>query len=275
MSSPWKDVAFTSCTGHACSAYFQAGTRGTVIFLHGWGDHAGRYLAIGEQLCQAGFAVLIPDFYGHGRSQGPRARIDSFDHLLNDLGTLLDSEQVAGPTVLVGYSMGGCLAFHAGITYADTLAGVIFNSAALTINPAIPKFKRLLAQLLGGITPHLAIAQLKQPWMMTSVAQEIQDYEGDSLLYHGKIEAGTGLQLMRSNGWVAQNMGRFDLPFLALQGTDDVLVNPQGPQLLMQQSPQANKNLVEFPQARHDLLHDTSRGAAQAEISDWLDRLIG
>ena len=272
MSKPWKDIAFTSCTGHSCLAYYQAGTRGTVTFLHGWGDHAGRYFEIGEQLSKAGFAVLIPDFYGHGRSQGPRARVDNFEHLITDLNTLLNSTQVSGPTVLIGHSMGGCLAFHAGIVYADKLAGVVFNSAALTINPAIPRFKRLLAKLLGRIAPHLPIAHLKQGWMMSSMSEEIQAYEQDDLLYHGKIEAGTGLELMHSNDWVSQNMQKFELPFLALQGTDDVLVNPEGPELLMQRCPQEDKALKVFNQARHDLLHDRSAQSVQNTILNWLEK---
>lgn len=269
----WNKIQFTSCTDYSCTAYYGPGKRGTVIFLHGWGDHAGRYFEIGQQLCRAGFAVLIPDFYGHGRSQGPRARIDNFQQLINDVGTLLEEDWAQGPTVLIGHNMGGCLAFHAGIVHADKLDGVIFNSASLTIPPSLPMLKRWLTRLLGSVAPQLALAHLKQPAMMSSIPGEIQAYKNDDLLYHGKIEAGTGRALIRSHDWVARNMQHFKLPFLALQGTKDVLAPAKGPERLMQRSPQANKTLVRFPSARYDLLHDTSKERVHKVVHDWLNQL--
>ncbi len=277
----WQDLTFTSCTGHRCQAYLKvtspahAHRQGCVVFLHGWGDHAGRYLDSASCLVDAGFDVLIPDFSGHGRSDGPRARIDDFQHLIQDLHALITQTPCTQqtPPILCGHSMGGCLAFHFAVRYPSLVQGVIFNSAALTVNPTIPRWKRALSLLLGGLAPHLKLAYLKHDWMMSSLAEERYRYNKDALIYHGRIEAGSGRQLLLANQWVTQHMHALKTPFLALQSDQDVLVNPLGPRLLLQQTSHPLNSLVKLNQGRHDLLHDVSRDRALAVILEWLREL--
>ena len=47
-------------------------TRGSVLIVHGLGEHGGRYAHVAAHLTQAGWAVLGYDQRGHGRSGGPR-----------------------------------------------------------------------------------------------------------------------------------------------------------------------------------------------------------
>ncbi|KYQ92758.1 hypothetical protein DLAC_06762 [Tieghemostelium lacteum] len=42
--------------------------RGVVLFLHGMGDHAGRFQHFAEYLVMNGYSCVIPDQRGHGRS---------------------------------------------------------------------------------------------------------------------------------------------------------------------------------------------------------------
>ena len=245
--------------------------KANLVFLHGWGDHAGRYYGVGETLNAAGYNILIPDFPGHGLSEGPVARVDDFAVLESDLDHFLNSQALLGPVVLCAHSMGGALAFHYSIKNNARIDSVIFNSAALMVNTRIPWWKRLGARLLGSWLPHLKVAKLKAAAMMTSLPSEIRDYDDDKLLYHGKAEAATGKALLNANHWVMKNLDNFSIPFLVLQGDDDVLVNPHGPQLLMNRSPINDKQLKLYKGSRHDLLHDFAANQVIADIGIWLE----
>ncbi len=62
--------------------------RGVVLIVHGLGEHAGRYDALGQFLVQRGFAVRAYDHFGHGQSSGRHGTLSSDTRLLDDLDVL-------------------------------------------------------------------------------------------------------------------------------------------------------------------------------------------
>ena len=88
--------------------------RGTVLIVHGLGEHIGRYAHVAQRLNAASWAVTGYDQRGHGRSPGARGALPASDALLADLGSVvsvLRRETTAGrPLLLLGHSMGGNVA---------------------------------------------------------------------------------------------------------------------------------------------------------------------
>ncbi|RTE67224.1 alpha/beta hydrolase [Amphritea opalescens] len=86
-------------------------SRGTVVVLHGYFDHAGLYRHLIAYLLEIGWDVLIYDLPGHGLSQGRPLFIDSFTTYAQQLTALLNSrrERLAGPWVLLGQSTGASI----------------------------------------------------------------------------------------------------------------------------------------------------------------------
>lgn len=71
--------------GHLCVAHCwlwgheqPATPRPTVLLTHGLFDHAGLFLKLVAELVRQGFNVFLPDFPGHGLSDGDPAAIDDF-----------------------------------------------------------------------------------------------------------------------------------------------------------------------------------------------------
>ena len=84
-----------------------------VQIVHGYAEHGGRYAHVAEALNRSGAIVYADDHLGHGRSDGDRALIVDFEHVVDDLASLMDiatTENPGLPHVLVGHSMGGLLA---------------------------------------------------------------------------------------------------------------------------------------------------------------------
>src|SRR5260221_307603 len=82
-----------------------------------------RYAHVATRLADSGYAVYAPDHRGHGRSEGPRARI-VFADAAEDLDQLivLIGERYPGIAVfLLGHSMGGAIALRYCLKHQDRL----------------------------------------------------------------------------------------------------------------------------------------------------------
>jgi acylglycerol lipase len=58
--------------------------RSAVVLLHGYGEHLGLYDVLARRLVADGHAVHAMDAVGHGRSDGDRALIASWDGFVDD-----------------------------------------------------------------------------------------------------------------------------------------------------------------------------------------------
>ena len=59
-----------------------------VIVVHGYAEYGARYAHLANHLVQHDFLVAAPDHIGHGHSEGERALIADFEHVVDDLQTL-------------------------------------------------------------------------------------------------------------------------------------------------------------------------------------------
>jgi alpha-beta hydrolase superfamily lysophospholipase len=86
--------------------------RGTIVIVHGLGEHVGRYEHVAASLNGRGWGVVAFDQRGHGQSEGERGRLGAADDLLADLAPVLDRAHAdePRPLVLLGHSMGGTVA---------------------------------------------------------------------------------------------------------------------------------------------------------------------
>ena len=90
-----------------------ADARGTIVIVHGLGEHIGRYAHVAARLNARGWSVVGYDQRGHGASPGARGRLAADDDLLADLARghrRACAPRRAGPLVLLGHSLGGLVA---------------------------------------------------------------------------------------------------------------------------------------------------------------------
>lgn len=250
--------------------------RGALIFVHGWGEHAGRYQDAASALAAAGYAVYVLEFEGHGASPGRRAHVRRFDHLVADLASFIDEvrdQQPNLPLFLHGYSMGGCVAATFAVFISPRLDGLILNASALWVSPHISPAKKNISRFLGGLLPYLPVAKLTYGELMSRLPEEIAAYDADPRLWQGKINAGTGKELLQANERISRHLHRLRLPLLVLQGSDDRLVDPAGAEDVYNKATSPDKQFHMYEGARHDLLHESNRAEVLDHIRTWLDDL--
>jgi alpha-beta hydrolase superfamily lysophospholipase len=151
-----------------------ASARGTIVLVHGLGEHVGRYAHVAAFWNERGWRVVGYDHRGHGASDGARGRLAAEDDLLADLARVVDAvraEHREGPLVLLGHSLGGLVAarFVAGAlapaaAWARPVDALLLSSPALATTMS-PLQKAMLA-VLGPLTPNLAVGNgLKPEWI--------------------------------------------------------------------------------------------------------------
>src|SRR5688500_19660371 len=81
--------------------------------VHGYGDHAGRYVELMTWLAGRGVGCHAFDFRGHGRSTGRRGFVRRWEEHLDDLRAFLDLPELRHdspgdpPLFVLGHSHGG------------------------------------------------------------------------------------------------------------------------------------------------------------------------
>ncbi len=116
MTSSWIHDSFKSWDGtRIIYRYFSSpGARHTVIMVHGYGEHSGRYEKFPESMKGLSAQFAIMDLRGMGQSQGARGTVDSFEDYLRDLSAFVEHLRVKyalpGQFILLGHSLGGLIA---------------------------------------------------------------------------------------------------------------------------------------------------------------------
>jgi alpha-beta hydrolase superfamily lysophospholipase len=145
--------------------------RGTLLIVHGLGDHVGRYANVAAALNAAGWHLVGYDQHGHGRSGGAGGAIASARSLIVDLAlaidflcTPADSTRIwPERVVLLGDSMGGTVG---GRFFAEVLAdapaarshpvdGLVLVSLMLDVE--LTPLEKLLLAVLEPLAPSLPV----------------------------------------------------------------------------------------------------------------------
>jgi pimeloyl-ACP methyl ester carboxylesterase len=114
VPAPWRAERFPVEGGNAVLwrradiEAHAAATRPVVLLVHGWAGDAMQMRTLGDALAQGGFAPLLLDFPGHGRSDGWRSTLPQF------VRTLFAVQARVGPLhAAVAHSLGALAVAHA------------------------------------------------------------------------------------------------------------------------------------------------------------------
>src|ERR1700722_4824191 len=135
--------------------------RGTVAIVHGLKDHSARYGAFAERLVARGFPAHAFDRRGHGRSEGPRAWVDSFDDYVQDLDAFVRcvrEREDGAPLFVFGHGMGGAIATLWKLERRVPISGLLLSGASLQPRPSAPSAHT--TRLLSAIAPRAKILRL-------------------------------------------------------------------------------------------------------------------
>jgi alpha-beta hydrolase superfamily lysophospholipase len=246
--------------------------RAVIVLAHGASEHGGRYAWTGEQLNARGYAVYAIDHRGHGKSAGSRAVIDRMHNAVEDLHTLVERAQGAypgRPLVLLGHSMGGCVALAYTSEHEDALDALVLTGPLAVLEAASPA-QRVAGRVLSAVAPSLGVVGIDS----TAVSRDpavVKDYDDDPLNYHGKLPARTVAELSRAIETFPKAVTRFRLPLLVMHGAADRLVPIAGGEMVAERAGSEDKTFKRYDELFHEILNEPERQRVLDDMADWLD----
>ena len=257
------------------------GGKGTIVIVHGLGEHGGRYAEVAATLNANGWNVVGYDHRGHGASPGPRGRLAADDDLLADLAAVVDDVRRASPkrVVLLGHSLGGLVVgrFVAGglesprPAWQRDVDALVMSSPALDIG--MNAAQRLLLAVLGPLAPNLAVATgLGSQWLSRR-PEVVAAYLADPLV-HDRIAPRLARFLVDAGLRVRALAPQWTVPTLLLYAGSDRLVVPAGSAAFAAVAPEGVVTTRAFAPLFHEIFNEPERDEVLAVLTAWLDTLV-
>jgi len=244
----------------------------TLVWVHGLGEHGGRYLHLAEELVGRGWRVVLVDLRGHGRSGGTRTHVASFDEYVTDLGRVWTRLELgADRAVLAAHSMGGLVALRAVQAGCVHPAGLVLSSPLLGIKLRVSRLKRLLGELAVRVLPKTRFRNGLDPRNMTSDEEFARQRREDPLIVR-TVTASWFFAMEAAIRQASRDAGRITVPVLVLQGLGDLTTDGDVLANWLAKTSSEVKGLIGLPNHVHELLHETDWRQTLDQILEWLER---
>lgn len=250
----------------------QGQPRAALVVSHGYAEHAGRYAALAERLVAEGYAVCVIDHRGHGQSGGRRANVRVMNEYVHDLTRFLDivrEDKPRVPRLLLGHSVGALVALQATLEHPAKVEGLVLSAAFLQNAVPVPPLLGNLAARLSRLAPQLPVQTLD----VTALARDeavVKAYQDDPLVYHGKVKARIGHEMLRTGPYLLARAASITLPTLLQHGGADRIASPLGSRELYERLGSKDKMLKLYDGAYHEIYNDYGRDNVINDLLDWL-----
>jgi len=247
------------------------GSDSVILFIHGLGEHSGRYAAWAELFVKSGYSFLIFDQRGHGHSEGKRGHTISFDSLLKDVDLLYDKSDELFPgkkKILYGHSMGGNLALNYIIRYNRPVEAIIITSPWLKLfkEPDYPTM--LLSGILKHVLPFLTLSNRINPEQLSHDPAIVREYKNDPLV-HDRISLKMFHELYNSGLFALRNVFKINYPLLLMHGSSDTVTSPKASETyLLNTNKKARFKL--WDNQYHELHNELINKDVFKYITEWL-----
>jgi alpha-beta hydrolase superfamily lysophospholipase len=264
---------FRGARGHSLlrRAWLAPKPERVLLVVHGYGEHSGRYEALGRWFAERGSAVHAFDQQGHGRSEGVRCHVRRFGDFLDDVAVLQEivaKEHAGAPLFLVGHSMGGLIVAAYVCERRPDLAGAVLSGPALALGD-VSRARLLAVRVLSRVAPRLSMPAGLDPEGLSRDPEVVRAYREDPWVYD-RLTLSLAAELFRAAERTAGRGGEVRIPMLLLHGGADPLCNPAGSRGFHAALRSEGSALQIYPELRHEIFNEPERETVFGDLLAWL-----
>lgn len=244
----------------------------SVVIVHGYGEHIGRYDETARKLAAAGLSVRGLDLRGHGQSAGVRGYCGRFDEYLDDLDAVVARARgEALPLFVLGHSFGALVAPHWALRAGGELAGLVLTSPYWKLAMAQPAAKIWAGKVASFIAPKLALPTGLKGADVTRDPDLAAAYDVDPL----NNKNATARWFTESNAAqesLVARAGEIQVPLLLLVGEADRVASAPQARVVFDRWGASDKTLRMLAGQYHEVLNEppAEREQSVREIVEWL-----
>lgn len=247
--------------------------RAAVLIVHGLGEYSGRYLNVVNHMVPLGYALYGFDLYGHGKSDGQREFVRSFEdytQTVTEYKAMVKSWQPDKPLFILGHSMGGLIVTYYLLDHSEEFRGAVISAPSVVIPSGISKGTIFAGKILSKIAPKMGVMGLDANGVSRD-PKVVEAYVNDPMVFHGKTTARLSSELLNAMMRVSEEMEKITVPFIAVQGSQDYLVNPDGTKMLNERASSKDKTLKVYEGLFHEVFNEPERAQVLSDVESWLD----
>jgi len=246
-----------------------------LLFVHGFGEHCGRYEHVLRWFHHRGYDVSAFDYRGHGRSEGERSFVRNFREYLADLDAIIRavtrSDRPHRRVYLVGHSFGGLIASSYILEQPEGIDGAILSAPALGFKVRVNPVKAMAAKVLSKLWPTFALPTGIPPEHLASDESVGIAYMKDPLV-NKVATARWYTEALAQQQTVLRHADRVELPILLLQGSDDQIVDSGVAQNFLAAIASADKEHKWYDGMYHEIFNDVRQEEVFEDIDTWLKK---
>ncbi len=219
--------------------------QGVICLVHGLGDHSGWFKELVRFFANNNFAILAFDLRGHGKSDGKRGHISSYEALMKDISLLLNiaKEEFKGfPVFLYGHSFGGNQVLNYVLRYHPDIAGVIASAPWLSLYSNPSRIKLYFTFLMSKIKPSFIVDNVVNGANLSHNPNIAINQEKDPLV-HNFVSASLFTNAYKTGEWAIENASNLDIPLLLFHGDSDKITSHIASETFIKKAP---PNLTTF-----------------------------
>jgi acylglycerol lipase len=251
----------------------QGPAKASVVIVHGYAEHSGRYSAVVDTLCREGFSVFLYDQRGHGRSEGVRADVLRFVDYVQDLSMFVDyvREQSNGRQVfLIAHSAGASTSALYAAGESVRIDGLVTTGIYVRDATEYDSWKVTIAKILVRFIPLMPIQEF-DPARVAENPETCTDFQADPLVYQGATRVRMGMHFMTMESKLKPAMAGISVPLLILHGANDRSASVEGSRMLYEMTGSDDKRLEVLEGTGHAVLHDYGWSDTLRKVLEWLN----
>ena len=245
---------------------------GTVLVVHGYAEHCGRYESFMNDLSAAGWNAFSFDFRGHGNSEGLKGYISRFRHLIYDLEAVVKhvkEQEDPARFALYAHSVGAAVAFLYAADHQDDFDAAVLSSMYFKSTVRDSPFLIAAGRVIEFFLPTLPLGPFAAE-NLSRDAEVVATYRKDPLVYNGLIRVRTGLELIYNYKSALASAPAFTKPVLMLHGSADRISDPATTREIYNRVGSSKKRLIEYDDLYHELLNEPEKAQVTQDIIGWL-----
>lgn len=251
---------------------------GSILLMHGLGEHSGRYANVIRFFNRCGLLVRSYDHRGHGRSGGRRCDVPDDAALLRDAKLVLDDlsrqqqllhpELADIPPLLFGHSMGGLFAARFAVAQMSPLRGLILSSPALALY--LSSVQLGLLKLMSAIAPGLPVPNGLDVNHLSHDLTVAKTYSSDPLV-HNKISSRLLNSMLHAGEFALSHAQALAIPTLLVIAGDDRIIDPEGSRRFFAALRPDISTLRDYDGMYHEIFNEIGAERVFADVRRWLE----
>lgn len=248
--------------------------KANVGIIHGMWEYGGRYTHVALYLNSRGYNVFAMDHIGHGKSDGKKGHVDSYELLLDSVQAYLNEikSQSNISTFLYGHSMGGNVLTNFLIKRQPAIQGAILSSPWYQLAEAPPTFQLWLAKVMINIYPSFQDTAKVDQAGISRDPIEVEKYKTDPMVFN-KITPAFFFGVYEAGLYAIEHAKEIKVPSLLFHGTADRLTSHKGSEALAKNA-NSNVEFVLLEGMYHETHNDIGKEKVMQMIGDWLDKKL-